>query len=238
MKGVILCGGEGKRLYPLTAAVNKHLLPIYDRPMVMHPLDTLISMGVDEIFMVCRPQDVKSYSDLFGGGYDSIKYENTRITLIPQPYPAGICHAVSLVRGIIHEKFAVILGDNVFGKTFQIPMPEGDMAIYIKQVANPSEFGVMKYSGADSAPVIVEKPEEPPSSDAVVGLYVYTPEVFDIIDMSVGFSKRGEMEVTDLNNILLRDGKIEIIRYHGFWQDAGSIDSLFYLSGLRKAGAI
>jgi len=246
MRGVILAGGYGTRLRPLTLVTNKHLLPVYDKPMIMYPLDTLISLGIKDILIVSGGEHIGKFIELLG---DGSRFGIT-LTFKVQESAGGIADALSRAKDFSHgEPLAVILGDNVFGIDNILeklsPTQEVDgytepysnlfslesAAIVIKKVEGASRFGVlMGETWEDEGKnhyEIVEKPAGVETGDAVTGLYFYPPEVFEVIE-SLTPSARGELEITDVNNYFIRKNICRICRLgdDDFWSDAGTFESL------------
>lgn len=214
-KGVLLCGGEGTRLRPLTKITNKHLLPVFNKPMVLYPLDTLRRMGIKDILIVTGGNHLGSFSDLLGDGSDY----GVNLTYKVQKEAGGIAQALLLAEDFVDDKFAVILGDNIFST--DVKNPKQDAAIVVKKVANPRRFGVYD----PSTRTIEEKPKEPLTDKAVLGLYFYNKKVFDFVK-TLKPSERGELEITDVNNWYLENDIVDVIEYDGFWSDAGTFESL------------
>jgi len=214
MKGVVLAGGHGTRLRPLTYTTNKHLLPIYDRQMVLFPIDTLKQMGIKDIMLVTGGEHIGHFAELLGDGSDY----GVEITYRVQRDAGGIAQALGLARDFVggEKNFAVILGDNIFSEPVAVPEENG---LVVAEVEDPERFGVY-HNGA-----VVEKPERPTSNMAVTGLYFYTPEVFSYIEC-LEPSDRGELEITDVNNWVLKHAQTDIIEYPGFWSDAGTLGSM------------
>lgn len=212
MKGIVLCGGMGTRLRPLTLVINKHLLPVYNKPMVFYPIETLKSMGVKDILIISGGEHIGSFLELLGDGSEF----GLRFTYKVQKEAGGIAQALILAEDFVDEQFVVILGDNIFENTVVPPLKCG---LVLKEVSDPARFGVY-HDGK-----ITEKPKNPLSNKAVTGLYFYTPEIFDFIK-KLKPSKRGELEITDVNNWCLKNIETEKINYEGFWSDAGTVDSL------------
>lgn len=210
--GVILCGGKGTRMLPATKVVNKHMIPVLNKPMVLYPLQTLIDMGIKDILIVSGGNHIGDLAEFLGDG----SAYGVDLTYKVQKEAGGIAQALLLAEDFVDEQFVVILGDNYFEKIPSV-LPRG-MAIVTKKVKNPKRFGVLTGSK------IVEKPSKPKSNNAVTGLYFYTPEVFDYIK-TLKPSKRGELEITDLNNWCLQHGAI-VLGYKGFWSDMGTPESM------------
>jgi len=210
MKGIILAGGQGTRLRPLTYLTNKHLLPIYDKQMVLYPLQTLKDMGIEDILLVTGGEHIGQFAELLGDGSEY----GVKLTYKVQKEAGGIAQALLLAEDFVDdESFAVILGDNIF--EYPVKCPTG-CGIVVKEVGDPERFGV--YQDGE----IVEKPEKPKSNDAVLGLYFYTREIFDFIK-TLKPSARGELEITSVNNWCLANVESNILRYDGFWSDAGTL---------------
>lgn len=205
MTGVVLAGGEGTRLRPLTKIVNKHLLPVYNRPMIEYPISTLKDMGCDDIVIVSGGNNIGGFAEYLGGDY----------TYRVQSEAGGIAQALNCVKGLVTGLFPVILGDNYFEEAPTMPSVP---TLYTKQVKNPNRFGV--YHGG----TIIEKPVLDLGNLAITGLYVYDQRVFDMID-SLTASDRGEYEITDVNNIYLDLGA-NVVPISGKWSDMGTFESL------------
>ncbi len=237
MKGVILAGGLGKRLYPLTKITNKHLLPVYDKPMIFYPLQTLINAGIDDILIVTGGNHAGDFLRLLGNGKEfGLKHVNYTY----QEGEGGIADALALAEHFSdYEKIVIILGDNVIEgniaqavKDFR-KQKEG-AKILLKEVPDPERFGVAEI--ADGKIVgIEEKPKIPKSSYAVIGIYMYDAKVFDIIK-TLKPSNRGELEITDVSNVYIREGKITHSFLEGWWSDAGTFESLHRTSNLVEQG--
>lgn len=205
MVGVILAGGNGTRLRPLTYIANKHLLPVYDKPMIDYPIKTLKDMGCEEIIIVSGGEHIGGFAEYLGAGY----------TYRVQTEAGGIAQALKCVEGLVSGMFPVILGDNYFS---QAPSMPSVPTVYVKEVKDPERFGV--YQNKE----IIEKPQNPESNLAVVGLYVYDDRVFDMIN-ELTPSQRGEYEITDINNKYLALGA-DVKELQGEWSDMGTFDSL------------
>ena len=223
MKGIILAGGTGSRLYPLTKVTNKHLLPVYDKPMIYYPLQTLIDAGITEIMIVSGKGHAGDFLELLGSGSEF----GIRITYEIQDEAGGIAQALGLAeRWARKEDVAVILGDNIFQDNIRkdVEAFEGGAKIFLKEVPDPHRFGVAEVDG-DQVIGIEEKPKEPKSNNAVTGLYLYDGRVFDSIK-TLAPSGRGELEITDVNNSYIQRGAMQFAVLEGFWSDAGTFDSL------------
>jgi len=229
MRGVILAGGAGSRLHPCTLVTNKHLLPVYNKPMIFHPLDTLKSLGVTDIILITGGNSIGDFMQLLGSGENF----GVRLTYKIQDKPAGIAHALMMAEDFANgEKVAVVLGDNIFDNS-KIPATiAGDddkTIIFLKEVDDPERFGVATVDEAGNVLEIEEKPKQPKSNYAVTGLYIYPPDVYDFI-RTLKPSARGELELTDVNNIYIRGGRMRSVKLDGFWSDAGTFPSLMRAS--------
>jgi glucose-1-phosphate thymidylyltransferase len=224
MKGVILAGGKGTRLAPLTDTTNKHLLPVYNKPMVMYPLQTLLDAGIKEILLVTGPDYAHQFMKLLGSGHA----QGCHLTYRIQDQAGGIAQALGLAEDYVgRDNCTVILGDNIFEENFFPHISnfrEGAMAFY-KPVDNPRAYGVLELDQWGNVVSIEEKPDEPKSNFAQVGLYVYDPEVFGYI-RTLKPSGRGELEITDVNNHYLKAHKLQAKPVRGVWWDAGSFASI------------
>lgn len=236
VKGVILAGGQGTRLRPFTHVINKHLLPVYDRPLIYYPLLTMRDAGITEVLLTSDEAALPNFRTLLGDGTEL----GLRIAYAAQENPKGIADALGLAeRFAENSKIAVMLGDNIFTDHEQIrrgiaEFEEGAGArFFLKEVPDPERFGVA-YLSASKIVAIIEKPKEPPSRLAVTGLYLYDPDVFAIVK-TLQLSARGELEITDVNNHYVKRGlaKYEIVE--GEWIDAGTFDSLTHASALMRA---
>ncbi|MCS7092416.1 MAG: sugar phosphate nucleotidyltransferase [Patescibacteria group bacterium] len=226
MKGVILAGGLGTRLYPLTHATNKHLLPVYDRPMIFYPIETLVKAGITDIMIVVGgPHAGHFLRVLRNGKHLGIK----NLSFAYQEREGGIADALSLAEDYAdNENVVVILGDNCTDADISDDVKEfSDGAkIFLKKVIDPHRFGVTTFDSDGKIIEITEKPRTPKSSYAVTGLYIYDNTVFDKIK-NIKPSKRGELEITDVNKLYLREGKLSWSELKGYWRDAGTFDTLF-----------
>ena len=234
MKGVILAGGLGKRLYPLTKITNKHLLPVYNKPMIYYPIQTLIDSGIRDILIVTGGAHAGEFLRLLGNGS---KFGLKHINYTYQEGEGGIAEALGLARHFAEdEKLLVILGDNIIEKNVKKAVddfrkqPSG-AKILIKKVTDAERFGVVEFNKKGRISKIAEKPRHPKSDYAVTGVYMYDNNVFKIID-KLKPSKRGELEITDVNNAYLKMGKLTSSVLSGWWTDSGTFDSLLRASTL------
>ena len=233
MKGVILAGGLGTRLYPLTKITNKHLLPVHDKPMIFYPLQALVNAGIRDILIVTGGNNAGDFLRLLGNGKEfGLKHVNYTY----QEGEGGIAAALDLAEYFSEgQKICVILGDNIIennirGAVQAFEKQERGAKIILKEVPDAHRFGVPEIRG-DRIVRIEEKPLNPPSNYAVIGIYMYDSDVFRIIK-TLKPSGRGEMEITDVNNEYLRGGTLTYDFLDGWWTDAGTFDSLLRASNL------
>lgn len=239
MKGVILAGGSGSRLHPLTAVTNKHLLPIYNKPMIYYPMETLINAGIKDIMVVVGGNSAGEFLRLLKNGSE---FGLKNLNYAYQEGAGGIAAALALAEHFIdNDKMVVILGDNIIEKNIKEEVEKFEnqkngARILLKQVQDPSRFGVANIENF-KVTKIEEKPKNPKSPYAVIGIYMYDSSVFDFI-RTLKPSARGEMEITDVNNYYLRKGQLKHSIIDGWWSDAGTFDSLLKVSNLIvKTGA-
>jgi len=231
MKGVILAGGLATRLYPLTFATNKHLLPVYDRPMIYYPIQTLVTAGIKEILIIVSGPHAGHFIQVLKNGKD---FGIDHLEFAYQDNPkGGIADALSLAEDFSDGgPITVILGDNTTDADISQTVKnfkEGAV-IFLKKVPDPGRFGVPRFDKDDPNKIveIIEKPKDPPSDYAVTGLYIYDQQVFDFIKQcDPNYAGRGELEITQVNNFYLKKGLLKWSELNGYWLDAGTFDTLF-----------
>lgn len=232
MRGIILAGGTGSRLFPLTKVTNKHLLPVGQKPMIYYPLEVLLEAGIQEIAIVTGTDHMGDVVNLLGSGREF----GARFTYKVQDEAGGIAQALALLEDFSHhEPIAVILGDNIFedrfGKTIRAFAERKQGAhLFLKEVPDPQRFGVAQVD-SNRITAIFEKPKSPPSNLAVTGLYLYDGQIFDIV-RDLKPSARGEYEITDANNVYIQNGKMGYDTIPGWWSDAGTFSSLQHANAL------
>jgi glucose-1-phosphate thymidylyltransferase len=233
MKGVILAGGLGTRLYPLTKVTNKHLLPVYDKPMIYYPIQTLINAGIDDILIVTGGNNAGDFLRLLGNGKE---FGLKHINYTYQEGEGGIAQALSLAEFFAaKEPICVVLGDNLIEKNIlraveSFRKQKEGAKILLKEVPDPQRFGVPELKG-DRVVRIEEKPKEPKSEYAVIGIYLYDATVFNMIK-DLEPSQRGELEITDVNNRYIERGTMTWDILEGWWTDAGTFESLLHANDL------
>jgi len=228
MKGVVLAGGKGTRLMPLTKVVNKNILPIYNKPLIYYPILTLKEAGIKDILIISGPGHAGQFLDLLGSG----KELGVDLSYDIQENPKGIAHGLAIAEDFADNgQTALILGDNIFEDSLKKAVDDfkkqsKGAKIIIKQVPDPERFGVVKLNKkGDKIAKIIEKPKNPPTNWMVTGFYLYDNRVFDII-RKLNPSARGEYEITDLNNFYIKEGTMTYQKAKGRWVDAGTFDSL------------
>ena len=237
-KGIILAGGTGTRLYPITKSINKQLLPVYNKPMIYYPLTTLMLMGIREILIICNPYDLENFKNLLGDGSSwglSIIY---KVQLKPEGLAQAFIIADNFLEGY---KSVLILGDNLFyGHDFPSQLIKASKqkeggTIFAYQVNDPKRYGVVEFDKEYNALTLQEKPKKPKSKYAVTGIYLYDESVREKVKR-ISFSKRGELEITDLNNIYLKEKnlKVELLGRGITWLDTGTYDSLIEAGSFIK----
>ncbi len=228
MKGAILAGGKGTRLYPLTHATNKHLLPVFDKPMIYYPIQTLVNAGITDIIIVTGGQHAGDFLRVLKNGEE---FGVKKLEYAYQEGESGIAEALRLCQDFADNvNLTVILGDNCTDADIKKEVEgftEG-ATVFLKEVPDPQRFGVPVFDKSDPKKIlrIDEKPKEPTNNYAVTGLYIYDNKVFDYIKMNKP-SDRGELEITDVNNRYIENGQMKWAELNGFWSDAGTFESLY-----------
>tara|TARA_B100000886_G_scaffold339849_1_gene306661 strand:+ start:1951 stop:2667 length:717 start_codon:yes stop_codon:yes gene_type:complete len=233
MKGIILAGGKGSRLYPITKAISKQLLPVYNKPMIYYPINTLIEIGIKDILIITTPEDLIYFKNLLINNDDF----NISFEFKVQKKPNGIAEAFIIGEEFIqNEDVCLILGDNLFFDSKSITEKNlvKSSKIFVKKVKNPNSYGVLEIFN-NIPKLIHEKPQEFISNFAVVGLYMYTSSVINKVK-KLNPSKRGELEITDLNNMYLKTGECDVVflENDSSWFDSGTFDSLLKASNFVK----
>ncbi len=242
MKGVVLAGGLGSRLYPLTKITNKHLLPVFNKPMIYYPIQCLVNAGITDILIVTGGNSAGHFLQLLRNGSD---FGLARLSYAYQEGEGGIADALKLAEAFAEgDSICVVLGDNIIEGNIKKAADDfrhqvqagGGAKIMLKEVHDPERFGVATVQDGKVVE-IVEKPKQPKSNLAVIGIYMYDPTVFEIC-RDLKPSSRGELEITDVNNEYLRRGKLTCEVLQGWWTDAGTFESLFRSAALvRESGA-
>ena len=230
MKGIVLAGGRATRLRPLTLITSKHLLPVYDQPMIYYPIQTLIKAGIKDILIIIAPEYSGHFLNLLGTGQEF----GANFSYAVQKEPKGLADAFIIGKHFIDgDDVTMILGDNIFDEDFssEIQNFKSGAMIFAKEVTDPERFGVVEFDQNQKAISIEEKPTHPKSNFAVVGLYTYDKRVVDFAQ-NLQPSPRGEIEITDLNNIYLKNGEMKVNLFNSLWEDAGTFDSLLRVSNI------
>jgi len=237
VKGVVLAGGLGSRLYPLTHATNKHLLPVFDRPMIYYPIQTLVNAGITEVMVVTGGPHAGHFLAVLRNGH---QLGLTHLEYAYQESEGGIAEALALCEDFADgQSIAVILGDNTTDADIG-PAVQGferGARLFLKKVPDPERFGVPVFDSNGKIVLIEEKPEKPRSNYAVTGLYIYDRRVFDCIRQCKP-SARSELEITDVNNIYIQAGELDWVELEGFWSDAGTFESLYRTNGFWAERAL
>ncbi|HOR02282.1 MAG TPA: sugar phosphate nucleotidyltransferase [Candidatus Woesebacteria bacterium] len=230
MKGIILAGGRATRLRPLTTITSKQLLPVYNKPMIYYPIDTLIKAGIKDILIIIAPDYSGHFLNLLGDG----KEFGARFSFAVQKEPRGLADAFIIGEDFIgDDNVTMILGDNIFEQDFspEITNFKSGAMIFARKVDDPERFGVVEFDQNMKAISIEEKPAQPKSNYAVVGLYTYDNQVVNIAK-NLKPSDRGEIEITDINRIYLEKGQLQVNVFDSLWEDAGTFDSLLHVSNI------
>ena len=230
MKGIVLAGGRATRLRPLTSITSKQLLPVYNKPMIYYPIETLIKTGIKDILIIIAPDYSGHFLNLLGDG----KEFGVHFSYAVQKEPKGLADAFIIAEDFIgQDNVTMILGDNIFDQDFSTEIKNfksGGM-VFAKQVSDPQRFGVVEFDQNMKAISIEEKPSKPKSNYAVVGLYTYDNQVVNIAK-NLKPSDRGEIEITDINKFYLEKGDLQVNLFDSLWEDAGTFDSLLHVSNV------
>ena len=230
MKGIILAGGRATRLRPLTLITSKQLLPVYNKPMIFYPIETLVKSGIKDILIIIAPDYSGHFLNLLGDG----KEFGARFSYAIQKEPRGLADAFIIGSDFIgNDSVTMILGDNIFDEDFsqKIQNFKTGAMVFAKRVADPERFGVVEFDQKMTAISIEEKPTQPKSDYAVVGLYTYDNQVINIAK-NLKPSDRGEIEITDINRTYLEKGQLQVNIFDSLWEDAGTFDSLLRVSNI------
>ncbi|MEN9327203.1 MAG: glucose-phosphate thymidylyltransferase, glucose-phosphate thymidylyltransferase [Candidatus Parcubacteria bacterium] len=237
MKGIILAGGKATRLRPLTKITSKQLLPVYNKPMIFYPIETLVKSGITEILIIMAPEYAGHFLNLLGSGRDF----GAKFSYEIQEEPRGLADAFRIGKSFIgNDNVTMILGDNIFDHDFtqSIQSFKSGAKIFAKKVDDPQRFGVVEFDANNKVLSIVEKPADPKSNYAAVGIYIYDNKVVEFA-RDLQPSPRGEIEITDINNMYLKKEELQVDIIDGIWEDAGTFDSLLAanLYWAKKNGA-
>ena len=230
MKGIILAGGRATRLRPLTAITSKQLLPVYNKPMIYYPIETLIKAGIKDVLIIIAPDYSGHFLNLLGDG----KEFGARFNFAVQKEPRGLADAFIIGEDFIgDDSVTMILGDNIFEQDFstEITNFKSGAMVFARKVDDPERFGVVEFDQNMKAISIEEKPAQPKSNYAVVGLYTYDNQVVNIAK-NLKPSDRGEIEITDINRTYLEKGQLQVNIFDSLWEDAGTFDSLLHVSNI------
>lgn len=233
MKGIILAGGTGTRLLPLTAVTSKQLLPIYDRPMIFYPLDTLIKAGIKDILIIVSPEHSGSFLNLLGSLFRKF---GVNLSFVVQKSPRGLAEAYILAEDFLDgEPSTLVLGDNIFEDDFTeaIKTFEKGGRVFAKEVSDPKRFGVVEFGADNKVLSIEEKPEAPRSNYAIPGVYIFDSRAVEVAK-GLTPSTRGEVEITDVQKFYLEQGELDIRVINGAWFDTGTHESLFEASTFAR----
>ena len=236
MKGIILAGGAGTRLRPVTKITSKQLLPVYNKPMIFYPLETLMKAGIREILIIVAPEKAGDFLNLLGSGREF----GCKFTYEVQEKPEGLAQAFMIGRNFIgDDDVTMILGDNLFEDdvTTSIQNFQTGARVFAKEVSDPQRFGVVEFDENRKVISIEEKPAQPKSNYCVTGLYVYDNTVVQKVE-SLQPSERGEYEITDLNNLYRQEGSLDVAFVEGKWFDTGTFESLFEASVFAREKAL
>ncbi len=232
MKGIILAGGAGTRLRPVTKITSKQLLPVYDKPMIFYPLETLINAGIREILIIVAPEKAGDFLNLLGSGREF----GCKFTYEVQEKPEGLAQAFIIGKNFIgDDSVTMILGDNLYEDDFTEAIQgfRSGARVFAKQVPDPERFGVVEFDANNVALSIEEKPTQPKSQFCVTGLYIYDNTVIEKV-AQLQPSARGEYEITDLNNVYLQEGSLDVAFVRGRWFDTGTFESLYEAASFAR----
>lgn len=235
MKGIILAGGRATRLRPLTAITSKQLLPVYDKPMIYYPIETLIKAGITDILIIIAPDYAGQFLNLLGDGHEF----GAHFSYAVQKEPKGLADAFVIGEDFIdNDNVTMILGDNIFDQDFsqEIKNFKSGAMVFARKVEDPERFGVVEFDQEMKAISMEEKPEKPKSNYAVVGLYTYDNKVVEYAK-NLQPSPRGEIEITDINKIYLQKGEMKVNIFDTLWEDAGTFDSLLRVANIMAEKA-